>query len=458
MTRGTVRSARGQTSTGRSAREQTGPDRSAPVQPRMRLGVVADDITGSGDIGSMTAKAEYLTHIYSADAFHATLQAEVCILDTDSRLDDADTAYRKVFAATLALRAAGCGRFFNKTCSVFRGNIGAEFDAMLDALGETFAVVVLGFPQNGRITRDGIHYVHGERLERSAFRDDPVHPTHRSDLVGILQAQTERPVSLVTHEVIALGAAELRASVERARDRGGYVILDVPHQEALGTIAAAVEDMPVLCGSSALAEVLPQFWPAPAPVAPPHLPARAAGVLVVAGSLTPQTAAQVDHLQESRVPGLRLDTLLLFAADARDAEVERLSDEASRRLERGEDVLVCTPSEPDVVRETQALGRARGLGRSAASRIVSGALAEVAARCLERTGFTRLVVAGGDTSATICHRLGVTGMRVLREIEPGLPSCLSLAGPDLVLVLKSGSFGGPAFLAEAIDHVQEECA
>ena len=434
---------------------RSGTERDAGTRPAMRLGVVADDITGSGDIGSMTAKAGYLTHIYSADAFPAAAPADVCVLDTDSRLVAPDVAYDRAFAATRALRDAGCARFFNKTCSVFRGNVGAEFDAMLDALGETFAVVVLGFPKNGRITRDGIHYVHGERLDRSAFRHDPVHPADRSDLAGILQAQTERPVSLVTHEAIARGVTHLRASVERARERGGYVILDVLHQEALRTIAAAVGDLPVLCGSSALAEVLPDAWPPPKPVATPRLPDPSAGVLLVAGSLTPQTAAQVDHLKRSGIPALQLDTLRLYEPEERAGEVERLSAEASRHLERGEDTLVCTPSEPAIVRATQELGRAHCLDRGAASRIVSGALADVAAHCREHSGFTRLVVAGGDTSATVCRRLGVTGMRVLREIQPGLPSCLSLAGPELVLVLKSGSFGGPAFLAEAIDHVQE---
>lgn len=46
----------------------------------------------------------------------------------------------------------GVRQYIDKQCSVFRGNIGAEFDAMLDELQEEFAVVVLGFPDNGRTT------------------------------------------------------------------------------------------------------------------------------------------------------------------------------------------------------------------------------------------------------------------------------------------------------------------
>src|SRR5699024_7786562 len=113
------------------------------------------------------------------------------------RLDDGKTAYHKVFHATKDIQTAGALQFFNKTCSVFRGNIGAEFDAMLDALDEEFAVVVLGFPGNGRQTIDGIHYVHGEKLEESQFKSDPVHPMKESNLVDILQSQTKRKVGSI---------------------------------------------------------------------------------------------------------------------------------------------------------------------------------------------------------------------------------------------------------------------
>jgi uncharacterized protein YgbK (DUF1537 family) len=422
----------------------------------MRLGVVADDITGAGDIGSMTAKAGYLTHIYASDAFEGASPAEVCILDTDSRLDEAAVAYDKVFAATRALQAAGCTRFFNKTCSVFRGNIGVAFDAMLDALRERFAVVVLGFPKNGRTTVDGIHYVHGERLEQSPFRHDPVHPMARSDLVGILQAQTERAVGLITHDVIARGSESLREAIDGHRARGGYVILDVPHQEVLTTIAAAITDATVLCGSSALAEVLPNHWPPPAPAEPPPALSGPASVLVVSGSLTPQTAAQIKHLVQGGIRRLELDTLKLFAPHERQQELERLADAASERLSHDEHVLVHAANDARTVQQTQARGMAAGLSRAAASRLVSQALAEVTATCRGRAGLVRLVVAGGDTSATVCRRLGVRGMRIHREIRPGLPSCFSLGETPMLLILKSGSFGGPEFLEEAIKHVQED--
>jgi uncharacterized protein YgbK (DUF1537 family) len=329
---------------------------------------------------------------------------------------------------------------------------------MLDALGQDFAVVVLGFPKNGRLTLDGIHYVHGQRLEDSEFRHDPMHPMRRSDLVGILQAQTERKVGLVTHTVVAQGAATLRAEIESLRGEANYVIVDVPDQAGLRTIAEAIHDFPVICGSSAIAEELPAVWGTAPPAAERPALARhpGTGILCVAGSLMPQTARQIEHLRSRGLRVCVLDTPALPDPKAYGVEIERLTDDLTTTLRAGQDAVVHSPHDPEVVAATLAAGEARGLAPTVTARLVTSALAEITARVLAATGQNRLVVAGGETSAAVTGRLGISGVMVWDELEPGLPSCVSLSEPPLLLVLKSGSFGSPSFLEQALEHVRSQ--
>lgn len=427
----------------------------------MIMGVVADDITGSNDIGIMFAKSGLLAHVYAfpgAESLAAPgVEApDITILDTNSRLDPPDVAYDKVFAATRALMAAGCTRFHNKTCSVFRGNIGVEFDAMLDALGQEFAVVVLGFPKNGRQTIDGIHYVRGVKLEESEFRNDPAHPMRRSNLVEILQSQTRRTVGLIDHQVVAQGEDALREAIEAARERWNYVIVDVVDQDALKTIACAVRDCPVLCGSSAIAEELPAAWGVQpserAETLPP--PVEGLGVLCAAGSLMPQTAAQIEHLRARGVPAFELDPRGLFEPDTREQTVRELTERLTHALRSGQDALLHTARAPETVAAVRAEGARRGLSEMGSARQVSEALAEIVARVIEQTSLNRLLVAGGETSNAVARRLGIRGLRIWQEIQPGLPSCLTLGEQPLLLVLKSGSFGSPEFFGQALDHLK----
>ena len=425
------------------------------------LGVVADDITGANDIGIMAAKAGYITDVFAYPApgaltdVNVLREPDVCVLDTDSRFDAPEVAYTKVFAATRDLVIAGAEYFFKKTCSVFRGNVGVEFDAMLDALGEDFAIVVAGFPKNGRQTIGGIHYVHGKPLTESEFRHDPLHPATESNLVMVLQRQTRRKVGHVDHTLVAQGPTTLREVIAAHRGHCQYLLFDVRDQRSLATIAAAAHDCRVFCGSSALGEELPQVW-GPLPVRTVGLlpPRSDAGVLIVSGSLMPQTAAQIEYLRMQGVFTWELDPLRLFDISAQTEMLTAAHAELAPHLLRGEDVLLYAAKHPASVAAARAEGEQRGLTPVEVSRLVSGALADLTASLVAATQLNRLVVAGGDTSAAVCARLGVRRLRVWREIQPGLPSCLTIDNTPLLLVLKSGSFGSPTFLAEAAAHLR----
>ncbi|WP_028608850.1 four-carbon acid sugar kinase family protein [Paenibacillus harenae] len=436
------------------------------------IGVVADDITGAGDIGIMFAKARLETHVYPLqdweDSGRAGARPDVLIIDTNSRLNRPEDAYEKVFRATKALLGAGCGTFYNKTCSVFRGNIGAEFDAMLDALGASFALVALGFPKTGRTTLGGIHYVRGTRLEESEFRHDPVHPMTRSDLVQILQAQTSRKVDRVDIRTVDAGSERLREEIARKKKDCCYLIVDVRDQASLRIIAEAAKDEPVLCGSSALAEelaLLDRYASSSTRSAGQEenavtqLPAEQAkrcNVLCVAGSLMPQTAAQTQYIREKGIRSAELDSLLLIDPQLSGGHMRMVASYAVQQLEAGEDVLVYASNQKEKVAETKRRALQQGMDNTEVSRIVSDALSEVVKDICGRTGQRQIVVAGGETSAAVCGKLGITGFRIWKEIEPGLPSCESLEPRRRLFVLKSGSFGGEDFLWKAIEHLKAE--
>lgn len=90
------------------------------------------------------------------------------------------------------------------------------------------------------------------------------------------------------------------------------------------------------------------------------------------------------------------------------------------------------------------------LGREAAGHSVENLLAGVA-RSLPERGFSRLLVAGGETSGAIVEALGIRVLSIGPEIDPGVPWTLSRSGPKIALALKSGNFGTPDFFLKAWD-------
>ncbi|MEF2097334.1 four-carbon acid sugar kinase family protein [Bacillus sp. CFBP9009] len=420
------------------------------------IGVVADDTTGANDIGLMFSKGEFTAKVQTFDEeMNVVVDSDVIIIDTDSRLDPLDLSYQKVYKATKKLQEIGCSLFFNKTCSVFRGNIGKEFDAMLDALGEEFAVISLAFPKNGRQTVGGVHTVHGNLLEQSEFANDPVHPMRESNTVSILQKQTSRKVTYIELNIVRQGATALREAIEEVRKNFNYCIIDSETQSDLTIVAEAIHDYKVLCGSSAIAEELPKFLyrtPVESPVKNLDINDKH-GVLVISGSLTPQTRAQTAHLISTGVPCMVLDSRKVFSSVECDEENRRLVIEAQNLLKQGKDVLVMADNRPEIVLQTKVIGQEKKIDPLLISKMVSAALADITERIVDETGLKRLVVAGGDTSGTVTRQLGIKGNYVLEEIETGLPSGLAL-GRHMLIVLKSGSFGKTEFLSHAINHLK----
>lgn len=425
------------------------------------IGIVADDVTGANDIGIMLAKHNYKTEVYTnyKDLVPSS-DLDCLILNTESRYDDPKVAYDKVREATRLLKGFGADVFWKKTCSVFRGPVGAEFDAMLDELGVDFGITIAGFPKNGRVTRHGIHYVHGKLLSESDFIRDPVNPTREPDLTKVVAATSRRKVGLVSWETVKAGAASVRAEIARQRGLVNYLLFDVLDQDDLRTIAEATADEKVFCGSSGLAEELPGFWPAK-----PRRDLLAGftdqpgqGVLVIAGSVTPQTRAQIAYAAEKGLPVLAIETEKVLLPEETEVAVSAAVEWAVQRLERGEDVVIRATNEPDQVAATKAAGAKLGLSEVETSKAVSTALAEITRRVTEVVDLKKLLVAGGDTSDKICGRLGIAGNLVLEEIEPGLPSGLSRGRREMLLVLKSGSFGTPEFFLKANEHLRHLAA
>ena len=420
-----------------------------------KLGIIADDVTGSGDIGSMLSARGWAVRVFTAAAFDdpwrvagrlATARTDCAVIDTDSRFDHPDLACEKVRRASEILIGWGAERLYKKTCSVFRGNVGAELDAMLEMAGEESAVVVAAFPANGRTTRGGVHFVRGVPLAQSEFALDPMHPRSESDLVADLARQTARPVHLVPLDAVRSGAVSFAGR--------GYHLCDAESQEDLAAIARAAAGVRALGGASALAGELAEVWPAPAPFDPFAGIDRVAtgGALIVAGSTMPQTREQIATCVDAGIESWVLDSeaVLEDAGAAIRAAIVRIAT----LLAAGKPVVLRSDNTPDAVAQAHAFGAARGIDRVAVSRTISEALAETTARALAASAAASLIVLGGDTSAAVCDRLRLDEMIVLDELEPGLPVSLAVGSPARLVVLKSGSFGGPDFVLKALERLR----
>jgi uncharacterized protein YgbK (DUF1537 family) len=80
------------------------------------------------------------------------------------------------------------------------------------------------------------------------------------------------------------------------------------------------------------------------------------------------------------------------------------SVEVLNKLKSGSDVLLMTDNNPDVVLQTKQIGEARQLDPLIVSKLVSALLADIIVQAINKQDLKKLVIAGGDTSATISRK------------------------------------------------------
>lgn len=426
----------------------------------IKIGVVGDDITGCNDIGIMFAKSGLVTNIINyenaGDFFRN--EADVTIINTDSRFDPPEKAYRKVFDATRLLKKQGINQFYNKTCSVFRGNIGAEFDAMLDALDQDFAVVVLGFPQNGRTTRHSIHYVDDVILAETQFRNDPMNPMKESDIRKIIKAQSQRKVDGIWYEALDKGAEYVQRCLNSLRGKTNYVCFDVRDQKDLELIAQVIRSEQVICGASAIAEEIAKYIPQNkiCEMNVQDVPDKEKGIIISSGSLTKQTAAQIQYMNDKGVQVMELDPYWVFDEKILAKAQEDMIGKASGAVLEGREIVVCSKGagQPELVRVIKREALQRDIDENLLTKMISRALAEITMGIIKSTGQHRVIVAGGDTSFSFCEAAGVESMTVYKEVVPGVPSSVTNGPNKLLVILKSGSFGGADFFERSVSHLR----
>jgi 3-dehydrotetronate 4-kinase len=417
----------------------------------MLLGAIADDFTGATDLANMLVRGGMRTVQLLGVPDGAPPEADAVVVALKSRTIAPGDAVTQSLAALAWLRGAGARQFFFKYCSTFdsteRGNIGPVAEALMDALGADFTIACPAFPETGRTIFRGYLFVGDVLLSESGMKDHPLTPMTDANLVRVLQRQSARKVGLVAYGAVAAGPGAIQARFAALRREGiGLAIVDAVSDADLQAIGTACAELALVTGGSGVAIGLPRNFRERGLLGPPEraaeLPAVAGAAAVLSGSCSMATNGQVAEWLKSR-PGFRIDPIQL--ADGRPI-AEQACEWAAKRLPDGP-ALVYATATPEDVKATQAR-----LGAERTGQLVETCLAEVA-KGLVRHGVRRLVVAGGETAGAVVQALGVTGLRIGPQIDPGVPWTMSLREPRLLLALKSGNFGAPDFFAKALGRV-----
>lgn len=407
----------------------------------MEMLVIADDLTGANETGAQFATLGLQTVVT------ARWPAELCgcgevavlVINTESRhLPPAQAAARVSEAVRLGC-GRGVARFYKKSDSTLRGNVGAELEAMMRATDTDVLPFVPAHPQAGRTTVDGRHFVEGVPLHETPFATDPREPVSSSKLTDVLRRQT--------HVLVCV----LDPTASRLPDRRCICAFNAETAADLDTICDLLErwDMLDCCaGAAGLAQRVAGRLSAPR--SPAIMSQLTAPMLTVSGSLKETALQQVRWGLSIGMASVRVGPEVVFARDSEVAAARSTIGPLLGHLRAGRHAILHTALEQN---ELVAYSRrARALAVADPSHAVARALACIAAAAVDRCKeLGTVVVFGGQTASAVLHALDLSMLRPLCEPWPGVVVCqmpMPDSGPGIVT--KCGGFGPPDVLEQLV--------
>jgi 4-hydroxythreonine-4-phosphate dehydrogenase len=408
--------------------------------------IIADDLSGAADCGMACAGSGLHTVVMLGNSVRAA-EADVLSVDADTRGLDAK---RAVWETAMLMRRYMSSReqvVFKKLDSTLRGNVGAELAAVLTTQRAAItqpehivAVLAPAFPANGRTTRQGKQLLNGKPLEEmEIWQRNGIQGS--SYIPAMLERAGMRSVVLPL-ETIRSSNGNLHQEMTRLAEGLDVLVCDAETDQDLQAIAKATVSLghnTVWAGSAGLAYHLPKAIALTSTISADSDQALASGpTLFVVGSSAAVSREQVRTLASSS----DLVTIIIPPGDLlsgleKRREHERLLAEA---FSGTSDIVVMLGTEDKL--------------KIDAGRLLSSALAQMIVPHYNKVG--ALVITGGETARLVLQTWGVTGLRLVKELEPGLPFSITENWTRrLPVITKAGDFGNSQTLVHCRQFLRE---
>lgn len=400
----------------------------------MVLLIIADDFTGALDTGVQFAARGIKTRVVvGADAALTHQNADVLVVDTETRHLPAAQAYAAVEGLVQRAKYAGFAYLYKKTDSALRGNVGAELAALLSASGSRQLAFLPAFPQMNRVTKNGVQYIDGVPVTESPFGVDPFEPVRHAAVTDLLAEQTDLPAA-------SFPALAADSSVP-AED--GILVFDAATVDELRSTGRALLNnggLRVLAGCAGFGAVLPELLGlGGADVTCPALDPR---LLVICGSVNAITLAQLDKAEQAGFTRLRLTPHQKLMPDYwRSADGRMTLDHIEETLAAHPYNIIETNDEGGN-EPTATAADALGLTREEMRVRIASGVGQLVGALFASPAVGTLLLTGGDTLLQCMNSVGVHELEPICEMEHGVVLArFGCGGTTRYVITKSGGFG-----------------
>lgn len=413
----------------------------------IKIGCIADDFTGASDAASFLKKGGLTTILCNGVPREQDIDVEGCdaiVVALKTRSVEKESAVRKSLEALEFLKKIGAGQIYFKYCSTFdstpAGNIGPVADSIMESLGCKYTLLCPALPVNRRIVNNGRLFVDGIPLDQGHMRNHPLNPMWDSYIANLMAPQSPYPCKIVDFRLLN-NPKLLQDRIDEwcSEHEHFYLIPDYAEDKDGEKIAEFFGEYPFLTGGSGLLEHLAHHWEKDKNDGKIFPNAVSGAAIGLCGSCSKATGEQISHYKSVGGKYICVDPQLILSGKQSIESIWQTvshSDTEVLVYSIGAEIPPVKTGDPDVDLRS--------------SKVVEDVMSELG-KLAYASGYTRIIVGGGETSGAVIEALGLNSFYIGESIAPGVPIMIPTSQTEMRIALKSGNFGESDFFVKAFD-------
>ena len=418
----------------------------------IKLVIIADDLTGALDTGVQFSKKNMSAIVTTDLNFNfedICKEADVVVIDTESRHIPADEAKERVKSALSKFDKKEIKFFYKKTDSTLRGNIGSEVEGFMEGLNIDEVSFIPAFPLGKRTVKDGVLYVNNVKLAETQFAMDILNPVTDSFIPDIINKQSDINVKLkdINEEFSPLDNKEKHIYIFDSEN--------MEDMENIGKFLHNKNRLNYTIGNAGFAEVLTYYIKSD--TKKEDIILEDDRILFVCGSVNITSLKQCKYAEKIGYCSDSLKFTNIISEDYKNSD-NYITDKEyfKEKINNNKKFLLRTSDSEDVIKKAIEYTEKNSISMEDLTSNIANSTGQLVSDLIREHEIRNLIIFGGDTLMGILKNIGCQYIIPVSEIFPGVVFTRAVGKDTAINVItKAGGFGEESII-ERINEFLEK--
>ena len=418
----------------------------------VKLVIIADDLTGALDTGVQFSKKNMSAIVTTDLNFNfedICKEADIVVIDTESRHIPADEAKERVKSALSKFDKKEIKFFYKKTDSTLRGNIGSEVEGFMEGLNIDEVSFIPAFPLGKRTVKDGVLYVNNVKLAETQFAMDILNPVTDSFIPDIINKQSDINVKLkdINEEFSPLDNKEKHIYIFDSEN--------MEDMENIGKFLHNKNRLNYTIGNAGFAEVLTHYIKSD--TKKEDIILEDDRILFVCGSVNITSLKQCKYAEKIGYCSDSLKFTNIISEDYKNSD-NYITDKEyfKEKINNNKKFLLRTSDSEDVIKKAIEYTEKNSISMEELTSNIANSTGQLVSDLIREHEIRNLIIFGGDTLMGIPKNIGCQYIIPVSEIFPGVVFTRAVGKDTTINVItKAGGFGEESII-ERINEFLEK--